>query len=100
LEVTAQFEETLVELVISIFILSFPTSIFKDLFLKLYETLTEVRPTFLEVLLTLDMCISSSKGGCFVGIKSGEFSEHKYDDTLYIAKQNLMKFIEIIVRPD
>ena len=33
-----------------------------------------------------------------MGIKSGEFSEHKYDDTLYITKQNLIKFIEIIVR--
>jgi hypothetical protein len=68
LEVTTQFEETLVELVISIFILSFPTNIFKDLFLKLYETLTEVRPTFLEVLLTFDICVSSSKG-VFCGYK-------------------------------
>ena len=65
LEVTTQFGDTLVELVfiiIIIIIISLPTNILKDLFLKLYETLTEVRTTFLVVLYTFDFCISSSKG--------------------------------------
>ena len=72
LEVTTQFGDTLVELVfiiiIIIIIISLPTNILKDLFLKLYETLTEVRTTFLVVLYTFDFCISSSKG-VFWGFK-------------------------------